>query len=188
MSMTLLLWKTPVVDDPDEAESLLGPYYESGDESAFAASDDLVRATDALFRAYPYDDGDEMPWSDPPMLSDRVATLDIRWGGDGAVLDTVLELAREHELVLYDPQGPDVHCPPWTPDDPAPDLPHPSLGEYVRVLVLGAIGAVLIVVGWIASITVLSWLLIAVGVFLAILAALFLYATVRASVSGTRIE
>jgi hypothetical protein len=32
MSMTLILWKAPVVDDPDEAEKRLGAWYETGDE------------------------------------------------------------------------------------------------------------------------------------------------------------
>jgi hypothetical protein len=37
--MTLLLWKAPVVDDSDQAEALLKPYYDRGDESAFEPSD-----------------------------------------------------------------------------------------------------------------------------------------------------
>ena len=38
------------------------------------------------------------------------------------------------------------------------------------------------------AISVLSWLLIAVGVFLVILAVLFLYVTARTSLSGAPIE
>ena len=184
MSMTLVLWKTPVVDDPDDAEALLGPYYESGDESAFSTSADLERMSHTLFERHPYDDTDDMPWSDPPMISDRVLTLDIRWGADDGVLDTILELAREHELVFYDPQGPDIHCPPWDEDDPPGELSPPSLGEYARVLVIGAIGVSIVAVGWVASIPVLSWLLIAVGGFVAILAVLFLFISVRHSLFG----
>lgn len=41
--MTLVLWKSPVADDPDAAGALLGPYVESGDESAFAPCADLTR-------------------------------------------------------------------------------------------------------------------------------------------------
>ena len=38
MSMTLILWKAPVLDDPDDAKSLLEPWYERDDDSAFAPS------------------------------------------------------------------------------------------------------------------------------------------------------
>ncbi len=184
MSMTLILWKTPVVDDPDEAKALLAPYVESEDESSFAPSTDLTLLTDALFGLYPYDESDESPWSDPPMLSDRIVALDIRWGADNAVLDTILQLAREHELVLFDPQGPDIHCPPWAADDSEHGPRAPTPGEYVRTLALGAVGVLLVVGGWVASIPVLSWLLIAVGGFVAILAVLFLAVAIRYSLFG----
>jgi hypothetical protein len=42
MSETLILWKAPVVDDPDEAARLLAPYYDDGDESAFEPSPDVT--------------------------------------------------------------------------------------------------------------------------------------------------
>jgi hypothetical protein len=38
MSMTLILWKAPVVDDPDEAQKLLSALYETGDDSGFEAT------------------------------------------------------------------------------------------------------------------------------------------------------
>ena len=52
--MTLILWKAPVVDDPDEAARLLQPWYDSEDESAFEPSADIATVADELRRLYPY--------------------------------------------------------------------------------------------------------------------------------------
>ena len=35
MSMTLILWKAPLVEDGDEAKALIARWYETGDDSAF---------------------------------------------------------------------------------------------------------------------------------------------------------
>ena len=43
MSMTLILWKAPVIDDPDEARTLLEPYYEREDDRAFEPSEDVAK-------------------------------------------------------------------------------------------------------------------------------------------------
>jgi hypothetical protein len=188
VSMTVVLWKAPVVHDPDGAEALLEPYYEREDESAFAPSADLVRMSAELFRRYPDDDAEERPWADPPSTSDRVVMLHIRWGADGAVLDTILELALKYELVFYDPQGPDIHCPPWDRDDSEPEPESPSLGEYARVLGIGAIGVILVLAAWIVSIPVLSWIVMAVGGFVAVVAAFFLVVSVRHSLFGAPVD
>lgn len=50
VSMTLLLWKGPVVHHPDEAKVLLQPYYNHGDDSAFQPSPDLGIVCDELLR------------------------------------------------------------------------------------------------------------------------------------------
>src|SRR3712207_577635 len=103
--MTLILWKGPAVDDPDEAAALLEPYYDRTDDSAFEPSADLGRVADELLRRFP--DGEDAPWAEgPPLNTGRLLIIDIRWSADNAVIEAVEELAREHELVLYDPQGP----------------------------------------------------------------------------------
>jgi hypothetical protein len=48
MSVTLILWKWPVVDDGEDAKELLEPYYDHGDESAFEPSADLAEVADGL--------------------------------------------------------------------------------------------------------------------------------------------
>src|SRR5687768_2356326 len=100
--MTLILWKAPVVADLEEAELLVRPFYDRGDDSAFQSSGDLATVANELLRRFP--DADGGPWADsPPEPSDRLLFLSIRWGADGAVIDAIVELARAHELVLYDP-------------------------------------------------------------------------------------
>ena len=53
MSMTLLLWKAPVVSDSDEAERLLQPYYDREDDSAFEPSAAIATVATELLRRFP---------------------------------------------------------------------------------------------------------------------------------------
>ena len=148
MSMTLILWKAPVVDDPDDAQLLLNAWYESEDDSAFEPSADIAIVAAELRRLYPWrdltneetvarmseeeqsrykpealsevsgaEDGD--PWAEMPFYqTDRLLSVEVRWGADDAVIAAIVALARKHELVLYDPQGPDV----FLPTDPIEEL------------------------------------------------------------------
>jgi hypothetical protein len=52
MSITLILWKAPVVDHPDDAARLLARYYERGEASAFASTPDIARVSNELRRTY----------------------------------------------------------------------------------------------------------------------------------------
>ena len=58
--MTLILWKAPVVDDPDEAKRLLQPYYDHEDDSAFESSADIAKLSEELLRRFPF--ADDGPW------------------------------------------------------------------------------------------------------------------------------
>ena len=160
--MTLILWKAPVVRETDEAERLLKPYYDQSDDSAFEASADIAKVADELLRRFP--DGEDGPWSDsPPEQTERILLLGIRSGADDAVIDAVVELAREHELVLYDPQGPDIHV----PGDPAESCPVPPvrLVDHLKVLLMGLAAAAVFWLGWRIDVAVLHWLLMIVGGF-----------------------
>jgi hypothetical protein len=162
MSMTLILWKAPVIDDPDEAQRLLKPYYDHEDDSAFEPSADIARMSDELLRRFP--DAENGPWADfPPEQSDRLLLLDIRWGADNAVLDAIAELAREHELVLYDPQGPDVTL-PGDPIESGP-TPPPSPVDHLTIVLIGLAAAGVFALGWWIDVPVLDWLLMIVGGF-----------------------
>ena len=162
MSMTLILWKAPVVDDPDEAKLLLEPYYDHEDDSAFQPSADLAKVSTELLRRFP--DADDGPWADsPPEETDRILLLSIRWGAENAVIDAIVELAREHELVLYDPQGPDITL----PSDPveAGPVPPPRLVDYLTFVLMGLGAAGVFWLGWRIDVPVLDWILMIIGGF-----------------------
>lgn len=168
MSMTLVLWKAPVVDDPDEAKALLQPYYGNEDDSVFEPSADIARVRAELLRRFPDEPSGEReassPWADfPPEETDRLLLLSIRWGADNAIFDATMALAREHGLVLYDPQGPHVQL----PSDPIVEAEPLRLGfaEYAKTLLMVLAGATLFAGGWWLPVPVLNWLLMIVGGF-----------------------
>jgi hypothetical protein len=163
MSMTLLLWKAPVVADSDEAEVLLQPYYDRSDDTAFEPSPDVAKVAGELRRRFP--ESDDGPWGDSaPEENDRILFLSIRWGADNAVIDAITELAREHELILYDPQGPDVHLPddPVEPEEPASP---PKLMDYLWLAGMALIAAGVFWLGWRIDVPVLGWVLMIAGGF-----------------------
>ena len=160
--MTLLLWKAPVVVDADEAERLLQPYYDRGDDSAFEPSAAIATVSNELLRRFP--EAGHGPWADtPPEQTDRLLLLSIRWGADDAVIDAIVELAREHQLVLYDPQGPDVTL-PTDPVDSGP-IPGPTLFDHVKILGIGLAAAGVFWLGWRIDVPVLEWVLMISGGF-----------------------
>jgi hypothetical protein len=172
--MTLLLWKGPVVEEPDEAEALLKPYYEHGDESGFEPSPDVATVARELLRRFP--DDEDGPWGDAAVEeSDRILYLNIRWSASDAFMDAITDLAREHELVLYDPQGPDLHL-PNEPIDNTP-VPEPGLGDRLKILLLTIPAAALVWLGWWIDVPVLGWLLMIMGAFfLAVIVYVFVVA------------
>lgn len=170
--MTLILWKAPFVDEPDEAARLLEPFYENSDESAFEPSADVTKVAEELLRRFP--DGDDAPWADsPPYDAERVLLLTIRWSADDAVLDAIQELAREHGLILYDPQGPVVHL-PTDPPDSGPTSPL-KLTDHLTFVLMGVGFAAVFWLGWRISNPVLHWLLMIVGGFLFSVVVFLLY-------------
>ena len=162
MSMTLILWKAPVVSDEDEAQRLLVPYYDREDDSAFEPSEEIATVAAELLRRFP--DAEDGPWADsPPEQTERILLLGIRWGADDAVLEAIEQLAREHRLVLYDPQGPTVHL-PTDPIDDSP-TPPPGFGAYLTVVLVGLVAAAVFLLGWRIDVPVLDWLLMIAGGF-----------------------
>ncbi len=189
MSMDLYLWKEPVTDDPDEAARLL----EIGDESVFEASADVVTFFDEVMERFPPPESfaDEAladaaaPWADTPEASDRLVWLSIRWSADDAHLDEIVDLARKHDLVLYDPQGPSFH----SPEIEQPAVPvHASAGEHLRGVLLTAFGLVVAVGGWKLSIPVLSWVLVLAGGFVALVSGLLTVAVAYETLRSRRVD
>ena len=82
-----------------------------------------------------YMQDEDGPWSEIPFHeTDNLLVLTIRWSADNAVLDDIVRLGREHELVIYDPQGPSVYL----PDDPTEEPPdEPTrLRDWARLIVM----------------------------------------------------
>jgi hypothetical protein len=184
MSMTLILWKAPVVREPEEAEALLKPFYDIEDDSSFEPSPDIAIVADELRRLYPWRDltneetvaamSDEErsrydpdvlseirgveggePWADLPFYqTDRLLMVDVRWGADDAVIAAIVALARKFELVLYDPQGPDVFL-STDPIDELTEFPGFKIADWINiaamVLLLTGLtyGAWLLPIGWV---------------------------------------
>ena len=170
--MDLYVWKRPFTTDEDEAQRLIT----RKDESVFEPSAELEQFYAELLEIFPppevftveEQEGNPVPWADSPHGSDRLVWLSIRWSADGDDLDTIVELARKHDLVLYDPQGPCFHSP--ADENEGVENP-PTAGSYVRGVLLAVFGVLLAFVAWKASIPVLSWIVIFAGGFVAFVAA-----------------
>ena len=160
--MTLYLWKAPVTEDEEEAKRLVDRFDERDDASAFEPNADLTKVAEELVRRFP-DEG-KGPWADgPPEPSDRIVVLSIRWGADNAVLDAIAQLAYDHQLVYYDPQGPYVGIPD-DPSQPTPDE-RPGFVDILKVVLMGLVAAGIFWLGWSIEIPVLNWILMIVGGF-----------------------
>ena len=188
MSGTLIVWKAPVVEDERDAKRLLDRYYETSDASAFESSADVERFYEELIalwppRPYEEDDDDVPTWaSGEPEASSRLVCMDYSWSAPDAMLDDIQRLAKEHGLVLYDPQGPDVHLPNDRPDEPYV----PDAREILRVASIGVISVAVAVGAWYASVPILSWIVIVVAGFMALMAVLGLYGDARAALKRRR--
>lgn len=211
MSMTLILWKAPVVEEADEAKALTADWYESEDDSAFEPSPDIAIVADELRRLFPYrelsneetvarmseeerqqyspealsqirgvDEPEGSPWSDLPFWqSDRLLCLDIRWSADGAVIDAIVDLARKHELVLYDPQGPDVILPTDPPPSDEPD-PLPTFMDWLKISAMCAFLLAVTYAAWLIPIGWIRWPAVIVAGFFAAAGLLVLGAMIAA--------
>ena len=179
MSMSLVVWKAPVVTDEDEARALVDR--EDGDPTVFEASKDVLAFYDALLARYPSLESKSDPsddatyWSATPDRSDRVVYLELLWSVSGEMLDDIQALAREHELVLYDPQGPVVHVPG------AEDEPRRRDPAVLRQALFGTlVGVVGVALGLVVPIPVLDWLMIGIGAFLVVMGILSVVVWLRA--------
>lgn len=168
MSMTLILWKAPVVADADDARALLQPYYDREDDSAFEPCSDLAAVRAQLLEIYPDPSAEpDSPWADfPPEETDRLLLLSIRWSADDRILADIVALARKFGLVLYDPQGPDVFLPDDPVEAPAPDR-LPTALERIGSVALAAILVGLAYAAWLIPVAWLRWPAVIVAGFFA---------------------
>lgn len=193
--MTLVLWRAPVVREAVEAEALLKPFYDHQDDSAFEPSPNIAAVAEELRRLYPWREltneetvarmtekerqsyspdalkelrgveGGEA-WGDLPFAqTDRLLLLDLRWSEDNAIVGDIERLAREYQLVLYDPQGPDIYL-PTDPIEAAEAEQRLGFSAYALAIGVTLLGMLLVAFGWMLSIPVLNWLLIIAGLFI----------------------
>lgn len=180
--MTLILWKAPVVDDPDEAQALLEPWYETGDDSAFEPSDDLATVHDLLLHNYPMDgDNGANPWADGADNSGRLLVLSIRWGAESRILADIPVLAKKYELVLFDPQGPDLFL-PSDPLEPGP-TPPPTAWEWFKGFAIPVVLVAITYAAWQIPIGWIRWPAVIVAGFVAA-AGLFVFFLMIAGALG----
>jgi hypothetical protein len=176
MSYDLMVWKSPQTADLDEFYGRLERFYENDDETAFDASDDVLRFYDDLMAAYPslesYTD-DEIDsvesWSMTPERSDRFITMNMTWSGSEKMGQHIARLAAKHGLMLHDPQGPHIFPPEgWEPEERI----------SARLGLLAPIGALVIGMGMIlaglAGGVPGGWALIGLGIIFAAFAGLLL--------------
>lgn len=186
MSMTLILWKAPVVDDPDQAQELLGPWYEHEDDSAFEPSADIALVADLLRSRWPDsfegEPPDDCPWADMPFeQSERLLALQIRWGADDRAIAAIYVLAKKHGLVLYDPQGPDIFLPGDSLE--SGPTPRPTAWEWFKVTAIAAFLMGLTYAAWLIPIGWMRWPAVAVAGFVAA-AGLFVFGAMIAGALG----
>ena len=185
MSGTLIVWKAPIVEDEKAAARLLKAYFASGDDSAFEASEDVTTFYDEIVAAYPVDNWaeDEIPtWAGAPHRSDRVVVVDYSWSAPDVFLDDIQRLARVHELVLYDPQGPDVHLPHEPPAQPYV----PTARDTLRLARLGLVAVAVAVGAWYLSIPIVSWIVIGIAGLVVLASLLGLYGDAHAALQQRR--
>ena len=124
---------------------------------------------------------DDSPWADLPFeQSDRLLALSIRWHTPDEVLDNIVRIAAEEDLVLYDPQGPDVYRAQEAPQ-PQTDEP-PTAKDFVSVMTMFLlIAGATVAAWWFIPWGWLRWPLVAIGLFFTIAAGVVVYAFFEAT-------
>jgi hypothetical protein len=180
MSYDLYVWKRPLVEDTEAANALIG----EEDETAFEPSSQVQDFYDQVRRRWPAEsspvgppDGAETEWGLTAEASDRLVAMNFTWSVPGDVVEEIVELARERDLVLYDPQGPEFYSPPRL--DPPP-LERRDRGVLLQALKGLLIGTATVAGSWfLLPVPVLDWILIVAGGFLVVMALLSIIAWLR---------
>jgi hypothetical protein len=153
MTIDLFVWKAPMAHDPVLAGILLQDHLDGA--SRFEPSPDLERFTDELTGRF------------PDVVLERtegLVVVHLSEEAPDALLEAVPTLAWQHDLVLFDPRADMVqaqrHIPP---------APFPRRG-LVRAIVAAFVGLAIAVVAYLASIPLLSGVLIVIGGFIVVLA------------------
>jgi hypothetical protein len=109
VSHTLLVWGSPVPANAREASALI----QRSPATTFDATPALAAFVADLLREFPSitDDPKRSPWSVMPTPTERFLELDLSSRVKDADVERVFALARQHRLVVYDPEGPALYPP-----------------------------------------------------------------------------
>jgi len=168
--MTLILWEAPLVPDACAAEMLLRRWYKKGSDRELEPSEQIGAFADELLRRWPETDHapdgrSGGPWADLPFTrTDRIVEVSLSSSADCEIIDEICALAREHNLLVYDPEGGEVYL----PGDPAEadKIPRIRAGDWIRALAMAAGIACATWAAWLIPISWVRWPLVAAGAFL----------------------
>mgnify|MGYP003577177151 CR=1 FL=1 len=108
--------------------------------------------------------------------------LDISCNADDEVVAAIVALARKYELVLYDPQGPDVIL-PTDPIEELTEIPKPTTWDWLKLVGIVAFLCGLTYAAWLIPLWWLKWPAVIVAGFIAA-AGLFALGASIAGVTG----
>jgi hypothetical protein len=161
MTIELYAWKAPLAHEPVLAGIFVAEHLEGA--SRLEPSPDVVRFGDTLAARFPATAIDR---------SDRLIVMQVSEDAPDELLAAIPTLAWEHDLVLYDPRASRVqaqrHIPP---------APFPTRG-LIRAMIAGLVGAAIMAAAYVASIPLLSGVLIVVGAFVVVMSLISLPAMV----------
>jgi len=121
MSYDLCIWHGTRAVSAKEADEIFGALCEARalpptagvtDSPAVGAFLAALSAQYPDLDTLPEEAAADSPWSFGFVHSGRHVELYISFSAPDEVMQTVLTLAAEHGLVVYDPQGPSVYLPP----------------------------------------------------------------------------
>lgn len=146
------------------------PYRELSNEETVARMSQEERqqySPEALKEIWGVDEPEGSPWADLPFWqSGRLLALSIRWGADDEVVAAIYALAKKCELVLYDPQGPDVFL-PTDPIEELTEIPLPTAFEWFKAVAIAAFLCAVTYAAWQIPIWWLKWPAVIIAGFLA---------------------
>src|SRR5712691_8905362 len=91
------------------------------DDALAGPGPEMARFLDELGRRWPSleDDPDRAPWSCSPLWQPTIGDqaieaigMAIRWSRAEEMYTAIVEIAARTNVIIYDPQGPEVICPP----------------------------------------------------------------------------
>jgi hypothetical protein len=117
----------------------------------------------------------------PFAQSERLLAIDTRWNAGDEAVAAIFALSRKYELVLYDPQGPDVFLPGDLLE--TGPIPPPTAWEWFKGIAIAAFLCGLTYAAWQIPIWWIQWPAVIIAGFVAA-AGLFVVGAMIAGLVG----